>query len=364
MNPTPLSSFEQDRYLTYPHAIGFADAGRSLVLGQREPDATSLWRIDLKSGQEHFLARFPQPLEMGVVFDIAGENDRLAMIIGDALWMIDLRQHNPRPQRLLSLQDRAVAAAGTGGEPKEFARIPSITRDGRRILLGITRAGSYDAAVLEVESGRLQTLFSYPWWANHTHFCPHDESWIGFCHEGKTEVPDRVWGWHATLAPGGRMLIDQHVDDPAAHLHVGHERWCFHDTSVIAIAFGVSPGGPSGLYEAFVDGRPQRLISPGDRDWHGDMSRDGRWAVVDTTGPHDAPGRGWDNSRIDDQPMSDILLIDTRTGRRRCLARHIPIRNHPSHPHPVFSPDGGEIFYNELHPSTGRNRVMRVENPM
>src|SRR6478609_1809929 len=52
-----LSSFDQRRYFTYPTHNGFVDADR-IVLGQRETGATSLWEVNVRSGEERFLARF------------------------------------------------------------------------------------------------------------------------------------------------------------------------------------------------------------------------------------------------------------------------------------------------------------------
>ncbi len=157
---------------------------------------------------------------------------------------------------------------------------------------------------------------------------------------------------------GRSLLFDQFAHDPQRVLYAGHERWSFHDRSVLIVAYGEGPARPRGIYEAFTDGRPQRLVSEGDRDMHLDVSRDGRWVVVDTSGAFDAPGKGWEDSRA----ISDILVIDRLTGERRYVAR-TRIMNHPSHPHPVFSPDGRHIYYNEANEKGDLNRVWRAENP-
>jgi hypothetical protein len=48
-----------------------------------------------------------------------------------------------------------------------------------------------------------------------------------------------------------------------------------------------------------------------------------------------------------------------QTGRRQFVAqsRHA---NHPSHPHPAFSPDSRWVIYNEIDESFKANRVMKV----
>ncbi len=114
------------------------------------------------------------------------------------------------------------------------------------------------------------------------------------------------------------------------------------------------------MYQIFNDTRSPRLISEGNRDWHVSPSHCGRWLVIDTTGPHDAPGRGWENAA----DISDILLIDTATGSRQFLARSRLRNDCHLHPHPIFSPDGSTIFYNESAPDTTGHRVLSVSNPI
>ena len=88
------------------------------------------------------------------------------------------------------------------------------------------------------------------------------------------------------------------------------------------------------------------------------MSRDGKFIAIDTSGPHDLPGRGWENAN----QTSDVLLLNVETGEERWLAR-TRLDKHPSHPHPTFSPDGKYILFNEAILQTGGNRIKLVENP-
>lgn len=335
----PLSDFGQRRYHAYPHANGFADGGASVVLGQVEGGQVSLWRRSLDSEAEEQLARFEAPVDASMptaahlFFDVAEQANVLVVVAEGAVWSIDL---------------------GRPGKPRELYRaadgetinsLPNIAADGRRVLLQITRPdGVYAAIAIEVATGRVETIVTRDWWLSHVHFSPFDPAWIAFCHEGDTlTIPDRMWAWHARAAPDGVPIADQRWDDPARRLSLGHERACFHAASELVIAYGVSVGGPRGLYEVpFEPGRPMRLVSEGDRDWHCNVSRDGRWALVDTTGPHDAPGRGWDDAG----DVSDVLLVDMQTGRRRLLARSHQT-THPWHPHPAFSPDASRVLYNE-----------------
>lgn len=122
----------------------------------------------------------------------------------------------------------------------------------------------------------------------------------------------------------------------------------FHRPGAVVVAYGESEAGPRGLWQVLPDGEA-RLVSPGERDWHCGISRDGKWAVVDTSGPADAPGRGWQNAGRE----SSIVAVDTETGERTLLATtgHEP---HPYHPHPSITPDGRSVVFNHVqHTPTG-----------
>ncbi|AHF89594.1 hypothetical protein OPIT5_04430 [Opitutaceae bacterium TAV5] len=347
LQPEAIDEFSRRRYLTYPHANGFAGGGRFLVLGQQETTGFSLWRCDLSTGEEQRLGVLPADVAGDPLwFDIALRSGRLVTVTNNEVWCCDVL----RP----GSADRIYREEAPGAC---LQSLPSISADGERVLV-VRRTGD-NHAVMEITTitGQARVLFSVPWHAGHVHFSPCDETWIGFCHEGRADaITDRVQAWHAHQAPEGMCLLDQRP----AGLWLGHERWAFHAPTVLVVAYGGSPGKPRGVYELFHDRRPPRLVSEGDRDWHVNVSRDGRWAVVDTTGPHDRPGRGWEEA----ENISDVLLIDLVTGRRTFLARSRRGANHPRHPHPVFSPDGETVFYNETAPDGDAVRVMRVGNPL
>jgi WD40 repeat protein len=342
-----LTDFSQNRYMTYPHCNGFCGGGRFLVLGQIENEATSLWVVDIVSREERFICRFLQSQSPSVPmwFDVAYAAARLVTVADNAVWVYDLEG-----------KDDPLCIYKAAGDDI-LGGMPSISSDGRRVLAGGRDADSYFGVIIHVESREVVKPIRHSWWANHIHFCPHDENWIGYCHEGKAEdVSDRVWAWHADEAPEGKCIFNQESQTPGVHLCVGHERWCFHDNAVLVPAYAISAAGPYGLYQIFPDARPPRFVSEGNRDWHCDISRDGKWAVVDTSGPHDLPGKSWENSG----GISDVLLINVATGVRRFLARSRMTNPHPSHPHPVFSPDGCRVFYNEANEQGTQNRIMEV----
>ncbi len=343
-----VTSFEDNFHLTYPHNNGFTDNGRGLILGRNSEKESSLWKIE-EGGNHRELCRFEresQPEKM-LWFDVAGEVPVAVTIADKKLWRLDLGAPG---------ESREIYAAPEG---KWLHAIPAIRADGKLALCGLHGPRCFEALLVDVDSGSARVLFEKPWMTNHFHFCPFDPEWIGFSHEGNcAKVMDRVWAWHAEKAAQGSCFFEQMPTDPERTLFAGHERWCFHDRSVMVVAYGEGPGRPRGIYEAFTDGRPQRFVSEGDRDMHLDVSRDGQWIVIDTSGPLDASGKGWENSH----GISDIVVAARATGERRVVARST-ISKHPSHPHPVFSPDARLIYYNEGSADGLRNRVCCVENP-
>lgn len=352
--PRALTPFSGRHYLTYPHARGFVRGGQSLILGQRAEDRYSLWLHTPETGESRILGSWPRGQCRGDMlwFDVAGERDEVFVVADNALWRLDLSTGSgePVPPRLVYQE-----APDTGAT---LVPLPSVSRDARRVvLIRRPRGGpAHQLVEIDTDSGRLRVLLQLDLPMNHAHFCPADEAWIGFCIEGAAEKhAGRIWGWHARLAPRGRCLFRQ--DD--AGLKVGHERWARHAAVLFAVAYGESPGMPRGVYRISpYESRPL-LVSEADRDWHLDISPDGRWLAVDTSGPHDAPGRGWDDAGL----VSDILAIEAATGRRRFVARSRRSAGFHCHPHPVFGPDGRTIYFNEADPDGDGHRVVSAPNP-
>lgn len=345
-----LGGYELNRYHTYPHSNGFTVDGRQMVLMQMMPDHTSLWMLPIDQleaqsdrivpGRRVASFDLPQPSRdkrpIPVCPDIALHRNLMGVSILDSVWLLDLDEPNPKP-RLMYVASREF----------QLSDLTSINPDGTAICFGIFDQANqvYCCEQIDVATGQVTRLMeSHDRFINHFHYCPHDPDWIGFSHEGPTQdIPDRVNGYHPTLAPNGECLFDQQSAEPGKLLCVGHDRWCYHETAALAIAYGVSPAGPRGLYRLSPDPSDQpRLISKADRDWHCNVSRDGRHMVIDTTGPSDAPGSGYDNA----DNISDVVYVDPRTGSRTLLARTCHLV-HPWHPHPAFSPDGRWVFFND-----------------
>ncbi|KRV50648.1 hypothetical protein AQ490_16815 [Wenjunlia vitaminophila] len=336
-------------HLPYPHTNGFHHGGERLVLARYSPavGGTGLSSVRWRgpTTDERPLCELPPstPGPGGPVWpDVALAAERAAFTWNGTLYVLDLES---------GTLERLYAAA----DGHTLQDLCSITAEGDRVVvMEHPLHQRVPVRCLEVSlTGQVRQLFATGWFANHPCHSPHDQSWLAYSHEGPAcDVRDRVWAWHPDHAPDGACVYDQ------GPLAVGHERWMFHDLGAVVCAYGVSEAGPRGLYMVHPDGRGARLVSGGERDWHCDISRDGRWAVVDTTGPHDAPGRGWDNAGH----TSDVLLVEVATGTRTVLAR-TGADSHPRHPHPVFTPDGTSVLYNAGDPATGAVAVAVVPLP-
>ncbi|GAA5196420.1 hypothetical protein [Microbacterium jejuense] len=346
----------ENAYATYPHANGYyGDGGRRVALGRAagvdeivgvawdaaapsggEPEVlVPAGFLVAASGHERSAWSPEAPTRSVPWFDVGLRSHTLVCAHGDALIAVELSDAVRRP-RVAYRSQEGWTLDGLAG----------VAADGRTAAVTEEREGVHRALLVELGDGSSREILRHRWHANHVHFAPADEGWIGYSHEGPaTAVDDRVWAWHSTAAPSGRPVVDQRAlsHDPPDAVALGHERWMFHDLGAVVVAYGESPAGPRGVYEVFVDGRPPRLVSAGERDWHVGISRDGRRLVVDTTGPAGAPGRGWEHAGT----SSSIVLIDAVTGERRTLVEAGFIA-HPYHPHPSFTPDGSAVVFNHV----------------
>lgn len=357
----------EDAYLTYPHSNGFRTDGRRLVVGVAGAHP-ALVEIDLAGGQERVVLDHQAlgPSDGGLVatdwsrraggaglpwFDVSLGADTLVTTWGHRLRSVDLSRDGARP--------RTHYRPPPGHHLHELT---AVSTDGSTAWVSVGDGRAWELLAIDLKTDEVRTLVRKPWWANHVHPVPHDETWVMFSHEGPTsEVADRMWAWHAEQAPNGRAMVDQYAlghsnDTP---MSIGHERASFAHLGGVVVAYGESPVGPRGVYQTFLDGRPPRLVSPGERDWHVSASRDGAFFVVDTTGVHDRPGRGWAAAG----GSSSIVLIHAAVGNRRELARTSHL-DHPYHPHPCFTPDATAVLFNhvdeDVHPRGTRRGVAIV----
>lgn len=338
----------ENTYITYPHCNAFAAGGRILVYMRLHQGLLELRSYDLDARTHTHLQTLGAASELGRIawYDVALRAPKVAAVFQNKLWLLDLE--NPSGWTCAYEPLPAVQLDG----------LCSITADGNRILCGEIHPESRRALEIDLTTGGVRELFTKTWHSNHFHYCPHDESWVAFSHEGPAESsPDRCWVWHAQYAPQGRVAFDQASEKPGVRLCVGHERWGFHDVSAYVPAYAVSPEGKRGLYEIFGDGRPARLIWENDVLWHCNMDQSGRFVVVDTTGPFGEYkldekefaghlARHLQTDREKSQNTSDVALLDLKTRKSLCVATVIRTQ-HPYHPHPALNSQANCIAWND-----------------
>jgi hypothetical protein len=304
-------------FFAYPHNNGFYDGVPVLA---KYADGTQYFlSYDPADGREAVLGS-ATGLRRFSYYDIA-ENGLAAVCDGAAVTLVDLSGVAP---------NRVLYKAPEGCK----LHMPAIRPDATAVALTLEKntAGGqeYQLVSIEIESGRATVLMTKPFLLNHAQFSPFAPDWIMVSHEGSaSQVKDRIWGWHASLAPDGKNLFAPQTGANGRSLLLGHERPLWHKEGQVFCVYAGSAGKPAGLYEVDFSGR-SRVVSEGDA-WHCDISRDGKWAVVDTQG---------------DGAAGDIVAVNCRTGARAVLVEKIAYARHPWHPHPRISPDGGWIIYN------------------
>jgi hypothetical protein len=315
-------------YFTYPHQNGFYDGGRRVVLGQLEQQAVSLWSYDLRQGRREWLARLPLSLRFSMVYYDISAAGVLAAMADNSVWLLDLRV------------DRAVLRRLYTPPPGQMLHdLVSLHPDGHSVIavfypLAGPTTGPTSVVRVRLSDGAAETLFSKEWFVNHLQHCHADPTTIGCCHEGAFDVPDRLWAFNPRWPQPTRQLWDQR-SQLGTIMAVGHERWYFRAQAALVVAYPQSKSAPRGLYKVDVTGGAT-LIHESDRFWHCNLSRDDRWAVVDTfPGLHGVAGE------------SQVVLVDMAGEvAPRALATARAAR-HPAHPHPHFTPASDAVIFND-----------------
>jgi hypothetical protein len=244
-----------------------------------------------------------------------------------------------------------------------------ISPDGSKILVArshYARPQEFEVSTIATADGTLDRILNPTWQIDHAHFSPYAPSWV--CYAQNVRPPQRsthrMWVWHARSAPEGRNIFDQVADDGKTYV-VSHERAMFHKAALLTIAHGSSAATPRGLYEVGFDGQ-RRLISESNRDFHCNISRDGRWAVVSLQGSADdqvpgvsaafrgietpaRPPSGWlKQNGASAFDISDIQLVDIKTGKRAFLFRATnAVSGQPYEVQPAISPDGRWVVFKD-----------------
>lgn len=343
-------------YSTYPHANGFLPDGRCLVARPstvRGRAGLDYLAIDFSSGDIEPIAS----VAAARTYFAVSENGLLAIPKTFGVALIDLESPSRTEKQILSEPGWTVAED------------LDISPDGSKILVArshYAKPQGFEASTIVTAGGKLDRILHPSWQIDHAHFSPYAPSWI--CYAQNVRPPQRsthrMWVWNARSAPNGRNIFDQVNDDGKTYV-VSHERAMFHKAALLTIAHGSSAATPRGLYEVGFDGQ-RRLISESNRDFHCNISRDGRWAVVSLQGSADEqvsgvsaafrgiqtparPPSGWlKETGAGAFDISDIQLVDIHTGKRAFLFRATnAVSGQPYEVQPAISPDGKWVVFKD-----------------
>lgn len=339
-------------YSTYPHSNAFLRDGTCVLASPRSRSEISYLSFDLNTGASSTITTVSDAR----MYFAVSETGQLLFDTIHGVNIVDLTKPDQKPRQIFT--DSGI-----------FSLDCEISRDGKKALVTQKYPGSnkdssekksiYRVDLIDVETGKWKTIMTTDWVSDHAHFSPYDPEWICFsC--GDPKLYQRMWVWHPTLAPKGRQIFNQLKSD-GTKFDIGHERAMFSEPALVVIAYGSqSDAQPCGLYKVGFDGSV-KLISESNRDFHCDVSRDGRWAVVSLQGTHDSlqdrPVGNW-RSHAAGYGYSDVMLVNMKSGKRQFLYRATnSAKGQPYEVQPVISPDGRWVVLKDAR----EQRVIGVE---
>lgn len=169
---------------------------------------------------------------------------------------------------------------------------------------------------------------------NHCQISPTDRDRICYAHEFRgygidgSLLKNRCWTVRAD-GSDNRPAVRQPADEGHTHEVIGplgRELYYVDRKKLSVCAVNLETGEKRTVFVAEESGPNHITVSPDERLIAADMwVRDG------------ADEKG--------NPMSGVLLVDTKTGQQRVLCRFGRHDRHPGHPHPNFSPDGTKVAF-------------------
>lgn len=352
----------------YPTCRTWSKDGKSLFIesSRPRPDGTShkgerqLLKIDIADRKVTHLAtleaedvtqygRAHRPISSHFHADYAPKADLLVYYDMTAHNMYLLDPNTGRRERILHEPE------GTIGDP------PSISMDGRRVvyyvfypavensyfseLISVVFSLDVDPVTLKAV-GKPDIVVAYPGrkmanyaenirnqvFVDHCQINPTNNDHISYAHEFSGINPDgsllttRLWHVMADGSNNKPLVIQQPGE--------GHTHEVFGPNG--KLIYWVSRGL---VYSADFASGKKKLVFDGSKygGCHVAISPDERWIALDLW-----LGEGNDEHG---NPISGIMLVDTKTGDHRILCKFARSNSHPGHPHPNFCPDGSKIAF-------------------
>lgn len=316
-------------YFTYPHSNGFMPDGSFIVAS---PSSGGLDYISFNP--DTGAARLITHLRGVRMYYSISRGGLMLVTQKSGAVVVDMTSTGGKPKQIYAMPDWVVAADS------------DISADGRTAVLTsnhYVKPEEHRLDLVDIGSGAARTIMRTGWLMDHGHFSPFDPSWVSFC-SAVSKRYKRMWLWNERDAPNGRHVFEQ-IRPDGAKFDIGHERAMFNKPALLVVAFGRENARPRGLYEVGFDGSV-RLVSESNRDFHCNVSRDGRWAVVSLQGVYDPSALLPDGDWLNTGPgygFSDVMVVNMRTGERQFLYRGTNASQKPFQPYevqPAISPDG------------------------
>lgn len=178
---------------------------------------------------------------------------------------------------------------------------------------------------------------SFPWPYTDVSHCmvnPRNPDQIFFCHEGDCNyITNRLWLVDKKTGIA-KNIFHQKIDSDGGNGEAcGHECWSADGKGLYFIKYISATIPPRGVWYYDIAAGEARPVASGGEYWHVGVSPDGNHLAADTQ----VPGS-----------ESDVVLISQASGREIPLVRAKTNWRHPTHPHPVFSPDGKKVCFTML----------------
>lgn len=350
-----LWDFPTTGYATYPHHNGFLDQGRHLVVRKRitgSADTTNhLHLCHLESGELTPLPAGPHGRRIiggywdihyasGLLIQAESQSQAQADGVAPRVWALDVQEFLTTGSATWEVVWQIPAAIGGIKYADDSA---SINRYATKLAVSVLCGpadnpaipGDQHSKVVEIDlaSGAWDVRVDQQKLLNHVHFSPNDPEWIIFSREGDSTLhKERVWGYHPVHQPTGANIVPQLLADGTV-LRLSHERAAWDSNSVVVVDYEAGHK----LWRGFFDGSEPELLATGNFV-HCDISRDGRYVVVDDGG----------------RPAGKLQLVDLASDNALTVLVDPAYQGsaHPRHAHPIFSPDGRYVLWNESDPAS------------
>jgi len=238
-----------------------------------------------------------------------------------------------------------------GDRPSGYQIHPSA--DGKFLSLTEDDKDNPKLVIYDVEKNAweiIQKKFTSPnTVANHVMINPVYTNLVLFAHEGTaSEIFDRMWVYDRKTKQFSNVFKQyNNVANTYTGEAVGHESWTADGENIVAVKYKEANNiGKSGIIRMNKYGEEREYLNDDYDYWHCAASPDGRWIVADT--------------KLDANSKTNIVLIDSKTGKSYIIANVKAGWKDPWQPHPQFSRDGKKVTFSMIYRQVNSTDVLGV----